>query len=84
MTGTSEAVRAAKGHAAIGVGRYDPVRSRTRGIGCWALGGSGIADPEDLAYYACFGTGDIAGDWCAWLAPGGLRRLEAKQGSWMK
>ena len=22
--------------------------------------GSGIADPEDLAYYACFGTGDVS------------------------
>ena len=22
--------------------------------------GSGIADPEDLAYYACFGTGEVS------------------------
>ena len=55
---------AAKGHAAtIGVGcQYDPGRSRVGGIGCWCvLGqGSGIADPEDLAYYACFGTGDVS------------------------
>ena len=28
-----------------------------RGIGCWCVG---IADPEDLAYYACFGTGDVS------------------------
>ena len=55
---------AAKGHAAtIGVGcQYDPGRSRVGGIGCWCvLGqGSGIADPEDLAYYASFGTGDVS------------------------
>ena len=35
------------------------------GAGALAAGaclvkGSGIADPEDLAYYACFGTGDVS------------------------
>ena len=28
--------------------------------GACLVKGSGIADPEDLAYYACFGTGDVA------------------------
>ena len=28
--------------------------------GACLVKGSGIADPEDLAYYACFGTGDVS------------------------
>ena len=28
--------------------------------GACLVKGSGIADPEDLAYYACFGTGDAS------------------------
>ena len=35
---------------------YDPGRSR----GHWLLVRRSIADPEDLAYYACFGTGDVS------------------------
>ena len=48
----------AKGHAStIGVGcQYDPGRSRVGGIGCWCV----AASPILLAYYACFGTGDVS------------------------
>ena len=28
--------------------------------GAYLVKGSGIADPEDLAYYACFGTEDVS------------------------
>ena len=28
--------------------------------GACLVKGSGIADPEDLAYYACFGTGEVS------------------------
>ena len=34
--------------------------SRALAAGACLVKGSGIADPEDLAYYACFGTGDVS------------------------
>ena len=40
----------AKGHAST---QYDPGRRQL-------LVRRSIADPEDLAYYACFGTGDVS------------------------
>ena len=51
----------AKGHAStIGVGcQYDPGLCLP-GRGHWLLVRRSIADPEDLAYYACFGTGDVS------------------------
>ena len=43
----------------IGVGyQQGPGRSRSRGIG--SLVRSSITDPEDLAYYACFGAAEVA------------------------
>ena len=45
--------------------RYDwgwlPIRPWSEpGRGHWLLVRRSIADPEDLAYYACFGTGDVS------------------------
>ena len=46
----------------------------------WLLVRRSIADPEDLAYYACFGTGDVSlADWRAWPAVDHRRRLQGGQ-----
>ena len=80
-SGTSERMEA-KGHAStIGVGcQYDP--GRTPGRGHWLLVRRSIADPEDLAYYACFGTGDVSWrNWCAWPALGGSSKTPSRRPS---
>ncbi len=50
-----------KGHASkIGADcRSVPGQNRTRGIGCWCVVRRRRTDPEDLAYYACFGAAEV-------------------------
>ena len=57
--------RLSAGDGSKGPRRYDwgwlPIRPWSEpGRGHWLLVRRSIADPEDLAYYACFGTGDVA------------------------
>ena len=57
--------RLSAGDGSKGPRLYDwgwlPIRPWSEpGRGHWLLVRRSIADPEDLAYYACFGTGDVA------------------------
>ena len=57
--------RLSAGDGSKGPRRYDwgwlPIRPWSEpGRGHWLLVRRSIADPEDLAYYACFGTGDVS------------------------
>ena len=49
----------AKGHA-LRLGLVANTTLVGAGSGHWLLVRRSIADPEDLAYYACFGTGDVS------------------------
>ena len=53
--------RLSAGDGSKGPRLYDPIRPWSEpGRGHWLLVRRSIADPEDLAYYACFGTGDVS------------------------
>ena len=62
---TLEWQRLSAGDGSKGPRLYDwgwlPIRPWSEpGRGHWLLVRRSIADPEDLAYYACFGTGDVS------------------------
>ena len=80
--------RLSAGDGSKGPRLYDwgwlPIRPWSEpGRGHWLLVRRSIADPEDLAYYACFGTGETYRwrNWCAWPALGGSSKTPSRRPS---